>query len=101
MAKQVLYTRKFFTCVLIMEQMAPKYHYNSEHFTKLYMIVAATQIKPDDPYRKVTEESVSSLSLDHSYFRGAETRGKYKQGGPCAGRVLLVGDPCTLKGRCQ
>jgi hypothetical protein len=84
-----------------MEQTAPKYHYSSEHFTKLFVIVAATRIKPDDPYRKVTEEGVSSLSLDHSHFRGAETRGKYRQGGPCAGRVLLVGDPCTLEGRCQ
>jgi hypothetical protein len=84
-----------------MEEMAPKYHYSSEHFTKLYVTVAATRIKPDDPYRKVTEEGVSSLSLYHPHFRGAETGGKYKQGGPCAGRVLLVSDPCTLEGRCQ
>jgi hypothetical protein len=61
----------------------PKYHYNTKHFTKLYVTVAATRIKPDDPYRKVTEEGVSSLSLDHSHFRGAETGGKYKQGALC------------------
>jgi hypothetical protein len=60
------------------------------------MTVAATRIKPDDPYRKVTKEDVSSFSLDHSHFRGTETGGKYRQGGPCAGRVLLVGDP-TIK----
>jgi hypothetical protein len=84
-----------------MKQMVPKYHYSSKHFTKLYVTVAATRIKPDDPYRKVTEEGVLSLSLDHSHFRGAKTGGKYKQGGPCAGRVLFVGDLCTLEGRCQ
>jgi hypothetical protein len=98
MAKQVSITRKF---LLTMEQIAPKYHYSSEHFTKLYVTVAVTRIKPDDPYRKVTEEGVYSFSVDHSHFRGAKTRGKYKQNGPCAERVLLVGDPCTLEGRCQ
>jgi hypothetical protein len=76
-------------------------HSSSEHFTKLYVIVAATWIKPDDPYRKVTEEGVSFLSLYHSHFKGTETGGTYGQGGPCAGRVLLVGDPCTLEERCQ
>jgi hypothetical protein len=76
MAEQVSCTRKIFTYVLTMEQTAPKYHYSSEHFTKLYVTVAATRIKTDNPYRKVTEEGVSSLSLDHLHFRGAETGGK-------------------------
>jgi hypothetical protein len=80
MAKWVSYMRKFFTCVLTMKQMAPKYHYSSEHFTKLYVTVAATRIKPDDPYKKVTEEGVSSLFLDHLHFSGAETGSKYRQG---------------------
>jgi hypothetical protein len=36
------------------------------------VIVAATQIKPDDPYTKVTEEGVSSLSLDHLHLQKLE-----------------------------
>jgi hypothetical protein len=89
MAKWVLYTRNFFTCVLTMEQIAPKYYYSSKHYTKLYVTVAATRIKPNDPYRKITEGGVSSFSLDHSHLKREETRGKYRQGGPCAERVCL------------
>jgi hypothetical protein len=66
MAKWVSCMRNFFTHLLTIKQTAPKYHDSSEYFSKLYVTVAATRIKPNDPYRKVTEEGVSSLSLDHS-----------------------------------
>jgi hypothetical protein len=49
-----------------MEQTAPKYHYSSEHFTKLYVTVAATEIKPDDPYKKVTKVCHPFLWITHT-----------------------------------